>query len=134
MKKIFSYSSFVPCYTNFSHGREGKLAVAWFSSQIPQNSKLFNIQSLKGCLFMNMEKNIDCANSTSSYLILTCRISNCELREMRISILKLSSISPILSWVTPPVDFVILATTSRGFFPYFEIPREYFLHNSQMSL
>jgi hypothetical protein len=76
---------------------------------------------------------MDSSFSTSTCFFLTCNVSNCELKELRISILKFSNKLPILaSGSSFQNDLVILVETSLGPFPCFEVPHEYLLHNSQI--
>jgi hypothetical protein len=67
--------------------------------------------------------------------LLTCKTSNCELKELRTSILKISNMLPISTFVTPAptIYFVNLEVASLELLPVLEFTLEYRLHKSHTS-
>lgn len=88
MKQIYLVSSLVPWYIDFNLGKERKLQVAWFFTKMLYISTLFNGKPLKGCFFLYLEKNMDNASYSSSRFFLTRSVSNYDLKELRMSVLK----------------------------------------------
>jgi hypothetical protein len=78
-------------------------------------------------------QNIAKGNASSSCFFLIFMVSSWELRELRMSVLKLSNKFPISTQVTAPLeDLLILERISRDPLPCLLLPLEYCLHNSQM--
>jgi hypothetical protein len=72
--------------------------------------------SLRGCLYLHLGQNIANVFSTnSSYFCFTCITSKCVVKEIRISVVKLSNKLPIYALVTPALeDLCILVAVSHS--------------------
>jgi len=90
----------------------------------------FNGHFLCGCFFLHFEQNMARVLSNSIYFCFTWSVSICAYRVLRILLLKLSSIFPISTFMTPPQD------TFVNRIPYFFLPTplEHRMHRTQMVL
>ena len=89
--------AFIPC-------KVGQCSTGCVSKQNPHSWILSNGQSLKWCLFLHLEQNIDNMGSCSSCFFVAFNVSNWELSVLKRSVLKFSNKLPNSTLVTLPEE------------------------------
>ena len=93
---------------------------------------VFRGHSFNACLFPHLDQNIVKITFSSSYFFLVLIVSNCELRVLRMFVLKFSKRFPNSALVTPPeANLFILVSWIP--FPFLALLHEYFLQRLEIS-
>ena len=84
---------------------------------------LFMGHSFNGCLFLHLEQKIVKIAFSSSCFFFVLIVSNCELRVLRMFVLKFSKRFPNSTLVTPPEDDLFILVSHIPF-PFLALLRE----------
>jgi hypothetical protein len=100
--------------------------------QKPHILIVFKGHSFNGCLFLHLEQKMVKSAFSSSCFLFALIVYNCELRVLRMYVLKFSKIFPNSNVVTPlEADLFILV--SKIPFPFLALLHEYFLQRLEIS-